>query len=93
MPTQETRKPQRLKDSPPSHPAKASKKMDAFVNRPSEDATAISGAGAGEPTLASEIRAICVSTQNIEQDTKEIKATVEDIEGKISTLNSRKLAR
>ncbi|KAI4893875.1 hypothetical protein NFI96_029753 [Prochilodus magdalenae] len=88
----ETRKTQRLKDLQPSHPAKASKKMDAFVNRPLEDTTAVSGAVAGEPTLAfhaSEMRAIRVSTQNIEQDTKEIKATVEDIEGKISTLNSR----
>ncbi|KAI4872606.1 hypothetical protein NFI96_005708 [Prochilodus magdalenae] len=92
MSARETRKTQRLKDLQPSHPAKASKKMDAFVNRPLEDTTAVSGAVAGEPTLAflaSEMRAIRVSTQNIEQDTKEIKATVEDIEGKISTLNSR----
>ena len=92
MSARETRKTQRLKDLQPSHSAKASKKMDAFVNRPLEDTTAVSGAVAGEPTLAflaSEMRAIRVSTQNIEQDTKEIKATVEDIEGKISTLNSR----
>lgn len=39
--------------------------------------------------LASEIRAIRVSTQTIEHDTREIKATVEGIEQKINILNSR----
>ncbi|KAI4905535.1 hypothetical protein NFI96_005439, partial [Prochilodus magdalenae] len=44
----ETRKTQRLKDLQPSHPAKASKKMDTFVNRPLEDTSAVSGAVADE---------------------------------------------
>lgn len=45
-----------------------------------------------EPTLtflASEIRAICLSTQNIEQDTSEIKTTMKEIEGEIDTLTTR----
>lgn len=72
--------------------ASASKKMDAFISRPSDDTPATSSATTEEPSLsflATEIRAIRMSTQNIEQDTKEIKATMEDIEGKIGMLSSR----
>uniref|UniRef100_A0A3Q1CAE9 L1 transposable element RRM domain-containing protein n=1 Tax=Amphiprion ocellaris TaxID=80972 RepID=A0A3Q1CAE9_AMPOC len=70
--------------------------MDAFVSKASDSRLDSSSATAqDEPSLsllATEIRAIRVSTQIIEQDTKEIKdikATVEVIEGKISSLSSR----
>lgn len=61
---------------------------------PSDDMPATSGetamsSAADEPSLsflATEIRAVRMSTQNIAKDTKEIKTTVEDIERKISTL-------
>ena len=92
MSSRELRKIQPVKNTPLPRSARASKKMDAFVSRSSNDTPAMSSAAAEEPSLsflATEIRAIRMSTQNIEQDTKEIKATVEDIEGKISTLSSR----
>lgn len=67
----------RNQDLPPTQLAKASKKIDIFVNKPPKDATAAPCATPGEPTLnflALEIRAICVSTQNIEHKTKEMKS-------------------
>lgn len=96
MSGRELRKPKPLKDTSLQRTVRASKNMDAFVSKSSDNRLDTSGAAAqDEPSLnllATEIRAIRVSTQIIEQDTKEIKdikATVEVIEGKISSLSSR----
>lgn len=69
----ELKKLQRLKTTP-KQPAKVSKKMDDFISWPQEDTPAASSCATADETtlsfLASEMRAICVSTQNIEQDIK-----------------------
>lgn len=65
--------------------------MDAFVNKVPEVPRTTQNATVSGLTLsflASQIKAISVSTQKIEYDTREIKATVEDIEGTTRTLSS-----
>ncbi len=52
MSNRELRKLRRLKDSLPLRPARASKKMDAFVSRPSDDTSGVSDATAEEPSLS-----------------------------------------
>lgn len=90
MSNREGRKHQRQRDPPPG----ASKKMTANANRDDTDKLASPNIAedTSEPTLsflAQEIRAIRVSTQNIEQDTTVIKAAMGEIEEKIDILSSR----